>query len=337
MAVVSSRQDIKSEATPFGARVHGDGIEDLVFRDPAGIIYNAEGFRFEGTAGIVRKNGLALFHGKRIAMPDLSIETGDADLGISASITGDSVAGVYHATHSTSVRIQGRQGAFYVDGARQSMETLPQGTHRWEITAGAPTPLSPAVLRTENRGGGARVLLTPVASASQYRFFISKDNAQTWTAAGESTQPEITLTGLTNDTKVHIRAVAVNAAHRSEPGDEYPIYVTGAPPLPPEGLHLALRRPATEITWGEVLGVSEYRLYARYTDGPWQLIFHGLQRSFTDGAHASAAYRVTAVNGNGEGAASRIADNDPASWRNFDPKPGEPFRRTPVGANYYPH
>ena len=38
-------------------------------------------------------------------------------------------------------------------------------------------------------------------------------------------------------------------------------------------------------------------------------------------------YCVTAVNGNGESARSRIADTDPASWRNWDPKPGEAFRR----------
>ena len=38
-------------------------------------------------------------------------------------------------------------------------------------------------------------------------------------------------------------------------------------------------------------------------------------------------YCVTAVNGNGEGARSRIANTDPGSWRNWDPKPDEPFRR----------
>ena len=38
-------------------------------------------------------------------------------------------------------------------------------------------------------------------------------------------------------------------------------------------------------------------------------------------------YRIAAVNGNGEGAPSRTADTDPASWRNWDPRPGERFRR----------
>jgi hypothetical protein len=38
-------------------------------------------------------------------------------------------------------------------------------------------------------------------------------------------------------------------------------------------------------------------------------------------------YYVTASNGNGEGARSRMADTNPASWRNWDPRPGETFRR----------
>jgi len=38
-------------------------------------------------------------------------------------------------------------------------------------------------------------------------------------------------------------------------------------------------------------------------------------------------YAVSSVNGNGEGPISSAADTDPASWRNWDQKPREPFRR----------
>jgi hypothetical protein len=330
LAVVSGRKDIKSEATPFGARVHGDGIDDLIFRDPAGIHYNFQGRLFEGTAGIIRRNEIALFHGTRIGASNLIIETSDTDLGISATFKGDSASGAYHATHTSAVNIQGKPGAFYVDGVRQSMNTLPKGTHHWEITTGSPVPMPPEILRTENVSGGARVVLTP--GASNYHLLTSKDNGRTWTAAGESTRPELTLAGLTNDAKIHLRATAMN----SEPGPEYPLYVTNKPPLPPEGLHLVLHMDNTEITWGEVLGITEYRLYERSATGEWRLISHGLDRRFSDPTHATA-YRVTAVNGNGEGPPSRIATSAPKSWRNFDPRPGEPFRRTSVGANYYPN
>jgi hypothetical protein len=38
-------------------------------------------------------------------------------------------------------------------------------------------------------------------------------------------------------------------------------------------------------------------------------------------------YQISATNKNGESAMSFAANTDPASWRNWDPMPGEPFRR----------
>ena len=174
------------------------------------------------------------------------------------------------------------------------------------------------------------MILTPVASAANYQLSISKDNGRTWSDAGESAKPEILLTGLANETKVHVRAVARNAEHASEAGPEYPIYVTSGPSFSPEGLHLGLRKGATDVTWGEVLGITEYRLYSRTGKGEWRVVYHGPQRAFTDRTPAGE-YQVSAVNGNGEGRPSRIAASDPASWRNFDPRPGEAFRRTVAG------
>jgi hypothetical protein len=331
MAVISNRKDIAADATAFGARVHGDGVEDLVFREPDGVHYNERGVQFDGTAGIVRRDGLALFHGTRIGSDGLTIETADTDLGISAFGGAGSVSGVYHATHVTAVKITGKPGEFYVDGARQSMAALPKGLHHWEIATGLPRPMAPVILRTENVSGGAKVIVAHVASASGYRYELSKDNGKSWTAAGESGL----LAGLANETKLHVRAAAFNAEHTGDFGLEYPIYVTASAPAAPEGLHLSLGKDTTGVTWGEVLGVAEYRLYARKGTGDWRLVYHGLERSFTDASRADA-YQVTAVNGNGEGPASRAAVSDPASWRNFDPRPGEPFRRTVAGPNYYP-
>ena len=335
MAIVSHRKDITAERAAFGARVRGDGIDDLVFRDPAGVHYDAQGVRFDGAAGIVRRNAIALFHGTRIAVPAMMIETLDLDLGISATLSEDSVSGVYYAAHPSSVLITGKDGTFFVDGERQSMQKLPKGLHHWEITRRQPTPMAPRILRTENSSGGAKVFLSPEASAATYRLSISHDNGRTWRDAGASAKPEITLTGLENQTKVHVRAVALNADHQGDPGPEYPIYITSTPSLPPEGLHLRLNQGSTEVTWGEVLGVTGYRLYSRTENGEWRVIYHGLQRTFTDTSPA-AEYQVSAVNGNGEGRGSRIAVSDPASWRNFDPRPGEPFRRTVAGQFYYP-
>jgi hypothetical protein len=327
MAIVSHRNDIVAEGTAFGARVRGSEVEDLVFRDPAGIHFDENGVRFDGTAGIVRRDGMALFHGKLISARGLTIETDDPDLAISEAAG----AGVYHASRTTAVRIAGINGAFYVDGERASMSSLPKGTHRWEISAGLPAPVPPAVVRTENVSGGARVFVHPVAAASRYHFEASTDNGSSWKVAGESAKPEFTLSGLANETKVHVRAFAANAEHESLPGPEYPVYVTTAAPLPPEGLRIR----SNDVSWGEVLGVTEYRLYGRTGKGEWRLIYKGLERKFED-RNRAGEYQVRAVNGNGEGAGSRVATRDSDSWRNFDPKPGEEFRRAVTGAKYYP-
>ena len=62
-------------------------------------------------------------------------------------------------------------------------------------------------------------------------------------------------------------------------------------------------------------------------------------------------YAISAVNGNGEGRRCTAIDTSPSSWRNWDPKPGELFRRRftynttnylqvgqeEPGPRYYPH
>jgi hypothetical protein len=185
-----------------------------------------------------------------------------------------------------------------------------------------------------------------VASATQYQIELSRDSGATWSAAATNHRPDISISGLAREEKIHVRAIALNTEQESTPGPEYPIYATGNPPLPPDGLHVALRDCAAQLTWGEVLGVTEYRIYARIpSEHDSRLIYRGLDRSFTHKHEQIRSslekpnsvpavpgkwieYTVTAVNGNGESTHSRIADTDPGSWRNWDPMPGEPFRRT---------
>lgn len=123
--------------------------------------------------------------------------------------------------------------------------------------------------------------------------------------------------------------------------------------LPPDE-HL-LPRPARgeviKATWGEVLGVREYKLYRRRKgEQSFKVIYQGLERKFTDnfpdvirafsnpGAASDALrsapgytiydYAVATLNGNGESKLSLPVSTDPANWLNWDPKPGEPFCRS---------
>ena len=363
MALVSHRRDIEATSTPFGCRVHVEGIDDLIFNHHDGVHFAEGDAIFDGTAGLIRKTQaaveFALFHGTRIGVAGFTLSADDTDLGIGGRlVAGQPPQGEYFAPKPSSVRISapdlGSKNVFYIDGAAQSAKreqdaiviNLAAGHHYWELTDQLPMPIAPLVLRTENRTGCARVILTEVASASQYRLELSKDSGSTWTALPAQAQPAIELNGLPNGQKVHVRGVAMNALHASEPGPEYPVYVTDQPPAPPDGLHVDLSDGAATVSWGEVLGVTEYRLFARVDgDSEFQLLYSGLERSYRDkrpqirscnsapgenrAGHPPVIvqYYVTASNGNGESSRSRIADTNPASWRNWDPRPGETFRR----------
>lgn len=318
---------------------------------------------FEGTAGMIRsakdRIEFALFHGTRIGVPGITVSTEDADLGIGGSIVaGQSPCGEYYASQASSVTITlpslSEKSVLYVNGEARTAQRvsgalvveLPAGSHHWEVTDELPVPVAPYVLRTENVSGGARVVVAQVASATQYRFELSKDNGATWTTIRVENQPRIEVSGLDNGQKVHVRAVALNSMHESLPGPEYPLYVTDHAPPAPDGVRVELADGSATITWGEILGASEYRLYARTSsEKDLHVLYRGLDRIFVDrragikacheipGPSASTAsaeiveYRVSAVNGNGESVMSRSADTDTASWRNWDPRPGEGFRR----------
>ncbi len=363
LAVVSHRTDLKAEGTPFGCRVNLPGIQDLVFRNPEPIQFAEGDISFEGTAGLIRTAGatteFSLFHGSRIGVRGIIFATEDPDLGIGGVVReGRPPYGEYFAPKASVLRITapGLSGdtIFYVDGAPRTGQResgmiqfeMEAGRHHWELTDTLPVPNAPRVLRTENIAGGARVIVEPVAAATRYQLELSRDGGTTWTKVESQSGPQLSVGGLRDGDKVHVRALALNELHSSAPGAEYPIYVSNHPPPPPDGLRVGLTDGAATITWGEILGASEYRLYARLrSEGEFRLLYRGIERSHVDrrpfirtchsipGQSAEGAketvieYCVTALNGNGESTRSYPADTDPASWRNWDPMPGERFRR----------
>ena len=355
---------------------------DISFEGTAGLI------RTTGTT-----TEFSLFHGSRIGVRGLIFATEDPNLGIGGVVSeGRSPCGEYFAPTASGLRITaprlsehtsfyvdgpGGSGilpltgvprlsehtSFYVDGApcagqRESgmiRFELKAGRHHWELTDTLPVPNAPRILRTETIAGGARVIVEPVAAATQYQLELSKDGGTTWTKVELQSGSELAVGGLHDGEKVHVRALALNALHSSAPGADYPIYATNQPPPPPDGLRVGLTDGAATITWGEILGASEYRLYARLrSEGEFRLLYRGIDRSHIDRRHFIRAcnpipgqsgesaketvieYYVTAADGNGESTRSYPADTDPASWRNWDPRPGERFRRVTSFANDSP-
>jgi hypothetical protein len=362
MALVSHRKDLEVKATSFGCRVNGADVDDLVFRNPEAVRFGEGEALFAGTAGMIRRREtgveFCMFHGTAIGCGGLELRTVDAELGIGGSVdVSGIVRGRYYAPVACSMAIGGAlmsaKMAFCIDGEVQAARAakgsmvvaLSAGQHEWELTEGLPFPVAPRIIRTENRAGGARVIVGAVAGAVSYRLELSRDDGLSWTAGEVQVGTELAVRGLGRGEKVHVRAVALNEKRESAPGREYPLYVSDEAPAPPDGLRVELAEGAATVSWGEVLGVAEYRLYARPADGrEFHLIYKGLDRVYVDrrpGIRASGAapdwtrttaqgvveYCVSSVNGNGEGVRSRLADTDAGSWRNWEPRPGERFRR----------
>lgn len=331
------------------------------------------GDSFQGSAGVIRHpdNGtteMAIFQGSRIGTKELTLVVPDAEeTGISAVYQQPGeVSGQYYSPHGPTkltlafADVPPTDRTFvYIDGEKQSASitglsleiSLPAGHHHWQLTAHLPRPMPVNVTRTENFADGASVCFDPVAGADSYQLQSSSDGGTTWADAGKSPASPIKLSGLTSESKIHVRLIASNAEQSSEPGDAFPIYVTAQPPAPPDGLYLHLSSNRVEASWGQVLGVSEYRLYRRQrseADSAWKLIYKGLDRSYSDAGakgvvppnalpgpeYASVApstiyeYTIAAANGNGEGIKSPTVNTDPSDWRVWWP-PGqlEEFKR----------
>ena len=333
---------------------------DVVFRNNAEIHYSGNDGSFAGTAGVIRNKldgstELALFEGTEIGAHGVKLSTPTgSELGIGATFNNAVViSGTFMAPKEAPFSIEAPQIAeatLYVDGAKHEARvkdgvlttTLPVGHHSWELTSGLPTPICSKIVRTEVFSGGVKVVFTPVAGANHYRMETSANGGKTWQSAGEGASSPLEIKGLANGTKIHVRVIAANAQKESAPGNEYPVYVSDKPPVAPDGLDLVLAKDRIDLTWGEILGVSEYRLYRRpLGETAWKHIYSGSARSFADldakgsippvelpGRADNALnndrgsiyeYAVSAVSGNGEGQKSALENSDPTSWRNWWP------------------
>jgi hypothetical protein len=338
--------------------VRAPGGHDLLFRSNAPLQFSENGKSFSGKAGLIREgtDGMtecALFQGSQIGAKGLMLTLPEADeVGISASFKAeDHLSGIYVAPRLSklTMRVPRSSGqAFYIDGRPQETSiqdgnlqvALRAGRHFWEWTNRQPKPLPPTIVRTENAADRVTVFFTPVAGAQKYHLEESLDGGVAWKLLGETSSDRFSFRAPQN-AKIHVRVVALNADRASEPGHEYPVYFTGQPPLPPEGLFTVLHCDRVDLSWGELLGVTEYRLYRRLKgESHWKKLYAGLARAYAD-TQASGVlpplpypgmedkpdmppypvyeYAVSAVNGMGEGSKSDIADSDPAGWRNWWP------------------
>jgi hypothetical protein len=368
LALVTHKTDVKvvphkrvrgQPAPPF-VRIATSGSLDEVFRSGGDIHHEDGDTRFSGRAGVIRhhtdgRTELAMFDGRLIGANGVEIETDPPGIGISASFCeASAVQGRIFSRSGGTLRMHGPLGGeFYLNGLEipddKGAFRIPHGAFHWEYTRGLPVPMQPLMLRTENRAGGATVFFRKANAATRHRIETSRNNGLTWTPAGETEEHRIELTGFPNGRKIHVRAVGLNSEREGPPANEYPIYVTADAPLPPDGLRAVVRGNNICLTWGQILGVTEYQLYRRKKgETNWRPVFSGLANEFTDritcnppyaepGLRSAAGrgstpgtiheYALAAVNHNGEGTKSLTADTNPTSWRYWNPSPDFRFKR----------
>jgi hypothetical protein len=333
--------------------IDAPGSRDFVFRNKLPVAYQADGIQFEGTAGVVRAHKdrsfeLALIKGSRIAAGGVVLEkTLPSEAGISAAFSSPGqIQGKFVSMTPAALRIAcaTEKARLYIDGGEAKtrtengafVATFPAGHHDWEVTAGLPKPLAPAIERTENQSGQTLVFWQPVAGATGYRLETSSDGGVVWTPAAQVSEPRALLKGLSDGRKIHVRVIAKNASRESDPSPDYPIYVTAKPSESPDGLAVELGKGRAALSWGQMLGVHEYRLYRRSVGAKeYKLIWNGLGTQYIDMAEGIEPpdfypdardafhpvsntpvyeYAVSAVNGNGESVLSQPVSTNPALW-----------------------
>jgi hypothetical protein len=361
ICLISHKQGISVSPKEYGAVVQMPGEKtDYIFRTDKPVVYREEDRSFEGTAGFIRRQGmrneLALFHGQEIGCRQFSLRVSHPDIGVSAGYEQPGeVTGRYYTlkegTLELTVDAPAEKTGVYIDGHLQKAMRkgntftvqLPAGNHVWQLTAGLPQPVTPQVLYTENQSQAATVYFTASPGAVSYRIECSHDGGKTWTAAGTSAKTHFLCKGAGKNVKVHVRVTALNKRFESRPSAPYPVYLSDAKPDSPDGLKLNVESGHVLLEWGQVLGVKTYSLYRRKKgETDFIRVYHGENRNFSDlqavgynpaidpvpDNPAICEYTVTSVNRNGESVKSYPVSTDPASWLNWNPKPGEKFRRT---------
>jgi hypothetical protein len=184
----------------------------------------------------------------------------------------------------------------------------------FQITAKAPTPEAITGLRYVDTPNGVQVLFQADAFAESYEIQTSDG----------VTLPCRDNTLLTQaDSRLTVRVRGISAGGTGPWSDRITVVPYFGIPEQPEGLRVMAKEGCYLLRWGQLAGVSGYKLYRN-----GQCIYEGTAtRYFDTEADENAVYSVTAVNGFGEGPASLPRDARPNGPAYFDPEPEVRFQR----------
>jgi len=360
LTVVSHRDPavMNVHKTDYGALVELPGRIDYVFRDSSRIRFREDDNVFDGRCGILRYHGDgriegALFDGVRIGAGGIELAiagaaegsgvAGRASVGFVLDSGTGNASGTWMLRDACKVMVEHRReqpagGRLYVNGDLVNSDgstvavVLEPGEYRWEWTSGEPLPL-PVRIASGVAYPNSLKLKLEGAYENTMEVAFSYDCGSSWrTIAATPERGVLDLSGLMPDTDYWVKVRPAPLRAENDWSDPYPANTTSFLPRTPNGLRLTRRGQHTvEADWGEIAGAAAYRLYRSSEDGePEELIYEGEAFRYKDDQATREqvwTYRVSAVNGNGEGAPSIALDTRPGGPAEWDPLPEETFRR----------
>ena len=332
-----------------------DGSTEWVIRDDHSVVFNHDNLVFEGSAGMVRQSAdkksfeAALFQGKKIGIGGIVAQFPEPQQygGMSLKNSANGFSGIIQVRKETAVQYSLDQASkgltFYLDGKEVTLNqtegtkysiSVPAGKHEWQWTSAGVIPTAPEIKRSVSGATWCEIEWSKVPGAITYSIQKSTNAGADWSNVVDGIQnTNYKLSGLTEGKKVHLRILAKGKSGVSMPSGDYPVYPASAKPHSPEGLIAVKTGNEVSLSWGQVLGADQYKLYQREKgSSDFKAIYSGTNHIASVKLAGSAKiyeFSVTAANGNGESAKSILADTDESRSINWYPMPGEIFRRDP--------
>lgn len=299
MTVITPYESVKPQPTAYGCTIMTQHGDDRIFRRQKPFRWNEAGCAFEGRAGWIRRRAegmtLAILSGSHIRCDSFGISVeGQSEGSVQATFDPE---GRFHGRCQTSgpltVTIQmpndptGGEFGMYINGMAAPVQT--DKNDGWQIIVSleakgsyvlewseAAVPMVPEVRKAVQVAGGVVIHWEESAGAASYRIEMSSDHGEYWIGVGTTNDCKYRLHA-NGQQKQHVRITALIGTKESEPSADYPVYYSNLPPSVPQGLRV--RRDAgkaTELTWGQMLGVDGYKLYVRYKDeNDFRLLWEG--------------------------------------------------------------
>jgi len=335
---VVSHKSVSAESEPWGTLVNK---VHKVFYSDTPVSYANAGELFEGAAGYISGNKVALFDGTKVGTGGFTFEKAarngdDENFGLSAEVDASGRLKGLSSGHPGRLMVHmpaWKEGfKLYLNGHETAFERIADGIAfmppdkpgsnvAWEWTDQSPALIGINFLNEEAGNGKVRLSWTDAGQGSVYEVQQSEKWGPWTSVKSDLTDRQVSLDGLKNGTPYVFRVRTSNHGTPGEWSEEIISVPVEKGPAAPDGLEAlnyylgnflepdAPGEPANlDIRWGQVRGAVGYTLERNEDNGAWTTVAKDLKQSHWQDQQAPAGhtyhYRVTAENLNGPGTPS---------------------------------